>query len=436
MAAKLPDRYQLEIRLGRDGDIEEWLANDSTLDRPVLIRLLGPEVAPARREEFLADVKALAGVAHPHLVEVYAAGTDGANTWMVGEWAGGVTLADRLQAGQRMPVEEFLPNAAGLASALESLHSAGRVHGAIDPHAVTFSAAHPAKLSSFALTGHGQDPTEDVAALSAVLQSALTGLEAGGPAPSQITEGIHPLVDRALAAGLNGELSAGELASRLRSAPTAPTPRRARTWGWRWLVPAAALLTLGLVILVIGPFRQTDNEAPFDLPDPPTTTVSATTTTSTSLAPLEVLVVDVLDPSEDGERNADLPNLTDGSLETSWRTERYFAPIQLLKPGIGVTFVLSRMPTRIDFDLSPGTTWEVRWAQTLPTDISGWEIVATGSIASGGQDEPVHVTTELTPRTGGFWLLWLTELSPQGQSDTEPPQDFYYSFVYEVRFSA
>ena len=92
MAAKLPDRYQLEIRLGRDGDIEEWLANDSTLDRPVLVRLLGPEVGPARREEFLADVKALAGVGHPHLVEIYAAGTDGASTWMVGEWTGGVTI--------------------------------------------------------------------------------------------------------------------------------------------------------------------------------------------------------------------------------------------------------------------------------------------------------------------------------------------------------
>ena len=61
MAAKLPDRYQLEIRLGRDGDIEEWLANDSTLDRPVLIRLLGPEVGDPRREEFLAADAASAG---------------------------------------------------------------------------------------------------------------------------------------------------------------------------------------------------------------------------------------------------------------------------------------------------------------------------------------------------------------------------------------
>lgn len=433
MAAKLPDRYQLEIRLGRDGDIEEWLANDSTLDRPVLIRLLGPEVGPRRRQEFLADVKALAGVGHPHLVEIYAAGTDGANTWMVGEWTGGVTIADRLQAGQRMPVEEFLPNAAGLASALEALHAAGRVHGAIDPHAVTFSAAHPAKLTSFALTGHGQDPAEDVAALAAVLQSALTGLDPDGPPPSQITEGVDPVVDRALAAARSQEISAREFASQLRSSPTAPPARQARTWSWRWLAPAGVLLGLGLVILALGPFRQGDDVGPFNLPVPPETTVAASTTTVTTLAPLDVLVVDVLDPSEDGERNADLPNLTDGDLDTSWRTERYFAPIQLLKPGIGVTFVLSRMPTGMEFDVSDGTGWEVRWAPTLPDDLPGWETIASG-LATGQAETPVHVTADLPPRQGGFWLFWLTDLSPQGQSTTDPPQDLYYSFVYEVRF--
>ena len=42
LAPKLPDRYQTQVRLGRDGDIEEWLATDTALDRPVLIRALDP----------------------------------------------------------------------------------------------------------------------------------------------------------------------------------------------------------------------------------------------------------------------------------------------------------------------------------------------------------------------------------------------------------
>ena len=43
MPTRLPERYRLNIRLGSDGDIEEWLAQDETLDRPVLIRYLAPE---------------------------------------------------------------------------------------------------------------------------------------------------------------------------------------------------------------------------------------------------------------------------------------------------------------------------------------------------------------------------------------------------------
>ncbi|MGH8928932.1 MAG: serine/threonine protein kinase, partial [Acidimicrobiia bacterium] len=71
MPPPLPDRYRLEVRLGRDQDIEEWLATDLNLDRPVLIRMLGPDASPKRREEFLSTVRAAAAVIHPHLEPIY-----------------------------------------------------------------------------------------------------------------------------------------------------------------------------------------------------------------------------------------------------------------------------------------------------------------------------------------------------------------------------
>ena len=43
MPPLISDRFQLEVRLGRDRDIEEWLGTDTTLDRPVLVRLIGPD---------------------------------------------------------------------------------------------------------------------------------------------------------------------------------------------------------------------------------------------------------------------------------------------------------------------------------------------------------------------------------------------------------
>ena len=33
MPPRLPDRYRLSVRLGADGDVEEWLATDEHLER-------------------------------------------------------------------------------------------------------------------------------------------------------------------------------------------------------------------------------------------------------------------------------------------------------------------------------------------------------------------------------------------------------------------
>ncbi|MDH3538545.1 MAG: protein kinase [Acidimicrobiia bacterium] len=435
MAANLPARYQLEIRLGRDRDVEEWLATDLTLDRPILVRMLGPEIGEERRRRFLAEVRALASVTHPHLLEVYAAGSDGEHTWMVAEWTGGVTIADRIQAGTPMPVEEFLPNAAGLADALAELHSLDVVHGDIGPHAISFAAAHPAKLMAFAHPGPEGNQPADVAALASTLETALNGSDAGGLAPSQLTDAIHPSVDEALDEAKAGRVTASELASRLKAAPTVPNARRSERWSWRWVIPALVLGLAAMVVTLTGPFRRSEAVQPFALPEPPTTTVPPTTTTTTTVPDIRVIVVDVLDPSADGERDGELPNLTDGDLTTAWRTERYFAPIALIKPGVGVTFVLDREPRSVEFDASIGTGYEMRWAPTLPDSLTGWEVLSTGSVVGDATAAFATTRLELPERDGGFWLLWLTELTFQGQSDDDPPRDFFYTFVYEVRFS-
>ena len=70
MPPPIPERYRLEVRLGRDHDIEEWLGTDLNLDRPVLIRILGPEADSKRRAEFLAVVRAAADSVLAHLLKL------------------------------------------------------------------------------------------------------------------------------------------------------------------------------------------------------------------------------------------------------------------------------------------------------------------------------------------------------------------------------
>ena len=98
MAPPVSDRFRLEMRLGRDHDIEEWLATDTSLERPVLIRSLGPESSQERRAQFVAAVSGAAKTAHPHLARVFAVEDVAGGAYAVCEWTGGASAADRIAA--------------------------------------------------------------------------------------------------------------------------------------------------------------------------------------------------------------------------------------------------------------------------------------------------------------------------------------------------
>ena len=187
MPASIPDRFQLELRLARDEDIEEWLATDTSLDRPVLVRSLGPEASPERRGQFVDNVRAVATVTHPHLARVFAVGEVEGGAYSVLEWTGGATISDRVAADRPIELSDFLPNAAGLAGALASLHVQGVTHGNIDLAAISYSGAHAAKLGGFGRATK-TDAAGDVRALAGVLDAHVecpgpleTGMAAHGP---------------------------------------------------------------------------------------------------------------------------------------------------------------------------------------------------------------------------------------------------------------
>ncbi|HZD22644.1 MAG TPA: protein kinase, partial [Acidimicrobiia bacterium] len=171
MPSAIPDRYQLEVRLGRDGDIEEWLATDTSLDRPVLVRSLGPDVSEERRKQFVQSVSDAARISHTHLARVFAVSETVGGAYAVSEWTGGATLADRVGADHPVDLPDFLPNASGLAGALAALHRGGAVHGKIDTSTISYSGAHPAKLGAFGRQA-ATDADGDVRALAAALETA------------------------------------------------------------------------------------------------------------------------------------------------------------------------------------------------------------------------------------------------------------------------
>jgi len=428
MPPPVSDRYRLEMRLGRDGDIEEWLATDTSLERPVLIRSLGPESTAQRRAEFLASVSDAAKTAHPHLARVFAVEDVEGGAYAVCEWNGGATASDRVEALQTFDLEEFLPNASGLAGALATLHSSGATHGHLDLSAISYSVAHPAKLGGF---GRQQrtDESGDVRSLAAALETALTGSAPGGPPPSETIDGVPRAVDQVLRAAQSGRLTAEELEKALLATPTIrPTQPEPRSTSRRLLIAAGVLVVVAIGLVALG--RVFTGGGPI-IPVAPTTTVAgdptSTTTVVSTTAPVGAVAVisaSSFDPfGEGGENDQDLPNLLDGSASTTWRTERYRDPLSLQKPGVGLRFEVTGTPGRLQLlGFTPGTQFELHWAEEVPETLDGWDQVLAATAPPGS------ALFTLPPRTGGNWLLWLTDLPQQ-------PDGTYYAELAEVRFT-
>lgn len=427
MPAAIPDRYEMEMRLGRDGDIEEWLASDTSLDRPVLVRSLGPESNKERRTQFVESVSGAAKVTHQHLARVFAVEEVEGGAYSVSEWTGGSTAQDRVEADQPFELPDFLPNASGLAGALAALHEQGIVHGAIDLTAISYSVAHAARLGAF-----GRKPVTDqrgdVRALAGALETAITGTAPGGPPPSERIDGIPTTIDRILRSGQSGELSAAELEKAFMAAPTPRVPApEARATSRRLIFAALALVLVAIGLVALGAVFS-GGSAPI-IPAPATTTPSTDVPTTEApvgtTIPGDVTIDNVMsfDPFGGGGENDDsLSRTVDNDVGSAWQTERYQDPLTSLKPGVGISFTITGSPGTLELvGLTVNTRFDIYWADLFSTDLDQWQRIA------GARASPGTTSIDLPQRDDGFWLLWLTDL-PQRDDGT------FYSSLAEVRF--
>jgi hypothetical protein len=326
-------------------------------------------------------------------------------------------------------LEEFLPNASGLAGALAALHQSGAAHGRIDLSAISWSVAHPAKLGAFGREP-GTDQNGDVRALAAALETALTGSVPGGPPPSESIDGVPRAIDRILRSAQSGRSNAADLEKALIAAPSlrAAQPEPPST-SRRLLYVAIGLVVIAVGLVALGRLFI-GGGGPIIPVVPPSTTLgpgpSSTVVTVTTLPPGPVRVVGFgsFDPFGDGSENDDaVGDLLDGSASTVWRSERYEDPLSLVKPGVGLRFQLTGTPSSVQLvGLTTGTTFDIYWAREPPQGIEGWERALSGTAESSETLFP------LPPREGGHWLLWMTEFPQQ-------PDGAYYAELAEVRFT-
>ena len=143
--------YEIRSALGAGGMGEVYKAKDTRLDRLVAIKVLPSHVsdAPAVRERFEREARAVAALNHPHICTLHDVGRHDGTDYLVLEYLEGQTLHDRLTKGA-LPLDQALAIGIQIADALDKAHRAGIVHRDLKPGNIMLTKSG-AKLLDFGL---------------------------------------------------------------------------------------------------------------------------------------------------------------------------------------------------------------------------------------------------------------------------------------------
>ena len=136
--------YDVERELTGGGMSRVFLARDRQLGRPVVIKILPRELAAAVSvERFRREILLAAGLQHPHIVPVHAAGETNGLPYLIMPYVEGESLRARLNRG-RPRVAESVAILRDVARALAYAHARGIVHRDIKPDNVLISSGSAA----------------------------------------------------------------------------------------------------------------------------------------------------------------------------------------------------------------------------------------------------------------------------------------------------
>jgi len=261
-------RYVVERELAQGGMAAVFLARDRELDRPVAVKVL--DVAGRFRREALTAAR----LAHPNVVQVYDAGEEAGEPFIVMEVVEGEPLAAVLAREGRLSPERVRDLGLQASAALGHAHEHGIVHRDVKPANLLLRDDGLLKVTDFGIAraldattqltqvgtllgtasyvapeqarGEAVGPSADVFSLGVVLYEALTGqapwpIESLAELPAVASTPARPV--RELAPGTPAELEsavmhalarnpdyrpadANALAAELRGAGETPAPTR------------------------------------------------------------------------------------------------------------------------------------------------------------------------------------------------------------------
>ncbi len=139
----LSGNYTLERELGGGGMSRVFVAEETSLGRKVVVKVLPPELAAAvNLERFRREIQVAARLSHPHIVPVLAAGSSDGLPYYTMPFIEGESLRARISRNGELPVHDAARILRDVLSALAYAHEHGVVHRDIKPDNVLLSGGH------------------------------------------------------------------------------------------------------------------------------------------------------------------------------------------------------------------------------------------------------------------------------------------------------
>jgi serine/threonine protein kinase len=148
------DVYRLDRLLGEGGMGSVYQALDTRLNRTVAIKVLKAGLSSDTKfiTNFLREVEITAQLNHPNIVQVFAFGEHNGQYYLVMEFIGDHTLDAEIQRRKRLPENDVISIAIGVASGLRfALEKGGLIHRDIKPGNILIGSGGIPKIVDFGL---------------------------------------------------------------------------------------------------------------------------------------------------------------------------------------------------------------------------------------------------------------------------------------------
>jgi len=132
--SEISGSYIIERELGGGGMSRVFLANETKLDRQVVVKVLPADVAAGiSADRFRREIQLAAKLQHPNIVPVLAAGEVLGRPYFTMPFIEGESLREKLEREGELPLPEAVRLLRQIASALSYAHRHGVVHRDIKP---------------------------------------------------------------------------------------------------------------------------------------------------------------------------------------------------------------------------------------------------------------------------------------------------------------